>query len=69
MQPHQERVVKEKAELDEKLSKLRLFFTSPTFSTVNVEEQDRLKRQEEAMHTYSEILGERINGFEQSATA
>ena len=38
MQPHQERVVKEKAELDEKLSKLRLFFTSPTFSTVNVEE-------------------------------
>lgn len=69
LQPHQERVVKEKAELDEKLSKLRLFFTSDTFAMVNVEEQERLRRQESAMHTYSEILGERIDRFERSATA
>jgi hypothetical protein len=63
MKPHEERVVKEKEELDEKLSKLRLFFTSETFGEVNANEQARLKRQEEAMNTYSEILGERIAAF------
>lgn len=63
MQPHQERVVQEKADLDEKLSKLRLFFTTSTFVGLDEAEQDRLRSQEGAMHTYSEILGERIAAF------
>ena len=63
MQEFQERVVKEKAELDEKLAKLRLFFTSEIFYTLSDEEQERLNRQENAMTEYSEVLGERINAF------
>jgi hypothetical protein len=63
MQPHQERVVLEKKELDDKLSKLRLFFTSHVFETLDSNEQSRLRRQENAMHDYSEVLGERIAAF------
>jgi hypothetical protein len=63
MQPHQERVVQEKKDLDEKLAKLRLFFTGDIFGTLDEDEQNRLKRQENVMHLYSEILGERIAAF------
>ena len=63
MQPHQERVVMEKKELDDKLSKLRMFFTSSVFGTIDSDEQNRLRRQENAMHDYSEVLGERIAAF------
>jgi hypothetical protein len=64
MQPHQERVVMEKKELDDKLSKLRLFFTNNIYSTLDLDEQERLRRQEDAMHNYSEVLGERIHAFQ-----
>jgi len=63
MQPHQERVVKEKEELDDKLSKLRLFFTHDIFKKLDEDEQDRLKRQEDAMNKYSDVLAERIAAF------
>jgi hypothetical protein len=63
MQPHQARVVNEKKELDDKLSKLRTFFTGQLFAGLPEDERTRLLRQEKAMHEYSDVLGERIASF------
>jgi len=63
MQPFQERVVQEKAELDEKIDKLVSFMNS-ALAVVPFEEWERLKRQYVAMTEYSLILGERIAAFE-----
>ena len=65
MAPHQERVVTEKAELDEKLSKLTAFTTmqNATFASLPNAEKARLIEQREVMERYSTILGERIAAF------
>ena len=67
LQPHQQRVVEEKRELDERLAKLVAFIeNNPTFnSTVLIEaERNRLRRQRVKMEELSQILGERIAAFE-----
>lgn len=65
MQPHQERVVAEKQELDEKLGKLRSFLVdSPIFRTLPEAEQLRLTHQYGVMLEYSAVLGSRIAAFE-----
>jgi len=61
--PHQQRVLDEKAELDDKLSKLSAFFSKATFEGLADDEQLRLRTQHVAMKTYSDILGERIAAF------
>jgi hypothetical protein len=63
MQPHQERVVQEKKELDEKLAKLASFGTTPLFDSLPADEQGRLNRQFSVMEEYSHILEERIAAF------
>ena len=64
MQPHQKRVVQEKAELDIKAKALSEFIgTNPVFDTIDPDEQERLKEQCEIMWQYSEILGARIDHF------
>lgn len=64
MQPHQQRVVDEKAALDLKREALRTFIAShPTFETLPVDEQNRLRRQHVAMVEYSDVLGERVAAF------
>lgn len=63
MAPHQERVVKEKAELDEKLEKLNEFGRGELFATLPSAEQERLIRQSKIMDQYSVVLGERIAAF------
>jgi len=63
MAPHQERVVAEKAELDEKLEKLNAFGKGEIFPTLPAEEQERLIRQSKIMDQYSVVLGERIAAF------
>ena len=64
MKPYQERVVAEKAELDEKLAKLTAFIEqTDTFSTLDTAEQDRLLAQMGVMGNYSRILGDRITAF------
>ena len=64
MQPHQLRVVEEKAELDKKAHALSEFIgLSPIFETLDPAEQERLKEQNEIMWQYSEILGARIAAF------
>ncbi len=63
MQPHQERVVIEKAELDDKRQKLTAFIGGTVWRGLAEVEQSRLNRQLEAMTLYSNILGERIAAF------
>lgn len=61
--PHQQRVVDERDELDEKLLKLIAFFSTPTFAQLPAEEQDRLRMQVKFMDGYSTILQQRIEAF------
>ncbi len=63
MKPHEERVVKEKQALDQKLDGLGAFLVGDVFRGVPVEEQVRLRFQHWIMQKYSEILGERIAAF------
>lgn len=63
--PHQQRVIDEKRELDDKLQKLTTFISSEKFTIVvpDEAERSRLVCQEEMMRDYSAILGERIASF------
>ena len=63
LQPHQERVVKERAELDEKIGKLYPFSEGKLFQSLDKAEQDRLTRQYGVMKRYRDILDERIAVF------
>lgn len=61
--PHQQRVVDEKAELDEKMDKLTAFMDTPIFATVPAAEQERLVMQLMHMGSYTAVLHERIAAF------
>lgn len=64
MPPHQQRVVDEKKELDEKLDKLKAFIeTNPIFNNLPDDERGRLGRQFDVMEEYSRILSQRISAF------
>lgn len=63
MQPHQERVVTEKKELDGNRERLTSFIGGDIYRTLDKTEQSRLNRQLEAMTLYSNILAERIAAF------
>ena len=63
MAPHQQRVIDEKAELDERLAKLKDFFLTDIFINIPMRERMRLERQATVMQHYSNILGERIAEF------
>ena len=64
MQPHQQRVVDEKTELDTKAKALSEFIgNNPIFENIEPDEQERMKEQCEIMWQYSEILGKRIAAF------
>lgn len=62
--PHQQRVIDEKRELDEKRLKLASFFSTPTYLNLDIMERSRLTKQGHAMSVYSDILGERIAAFD-----
>jgi hypothetical protein len=61
--PYQQRVVTEKAELDEKLAALTTFTGTESFRALPEEEQILLLQQGVAMRTYSDILAARIERF------
>lgn len=64
MQPHQLRVVDEKAELDKKLEALGVFIEQNAFfDGLDDAEKSRLRIQRCVMESYSTILGERIAAF------
>lgn len=60
--PHQQRVVEERQELEERLAKLRQFLSAEICLSLPL-----LARQERAMTEYSEILADRINLFLRSS--
>ena len=64
MQPHQERVLHEKEELDQKIQKLTAFVGGTIFASLDDAERSRLSIQLQHMNGYSEILGQRIAAFE-----
>lgn len=64
MLPHQQRVVEEFAQLDERLEKLRTFIdSSPVFATLTDAERVRLRVQADYMAGYARVLTERIGVF------
>jgi len=63
MEAYQERVVKEKSELDERLCKLADFLWTAPFEVLPGPERHRLIEQAELMHQLSEVLGQRIAAF------
>lgn len=65
MQPHQQRVVDELVELQEKIIKLDNFISSENFEKIVVdkEERHRLIAQLGYMRQYASVLIERIDNF------
>jgi hypothetical protein len=63
MLAHEERVVQEKQELDDKIEKLSSFLLGQVFENLPDAEQERLDRQIVIMKDYSAVLGERIASF------
>jgi len=63
IQPHQQRVVDEKEQLDIKIDALKVFFSNPIFLGLDEVEQDRLHCQYQIMKAYSAILASRIKAF------
>ena len=63
MQPYQQRVIDEKAELDAKLEKLRVFIGGGLFAELLDDAKRRLYRQFHAMGDYSDALNDRILAF------
>lgn len=63
MEEFQQRVVDEKAELDDKRSRLEPFLSSNRFQTLPAEERDRMTEQAKIMSDYSDVLRRRIAAF------
>jgi len=63
MEAHQQRVVDEKAALDEKLNALSNFLGSDIDVPLNEGEFERMEKQRVIMTDYSNVLGERITAF------
>jgi hypothetical protein len=64
LQPHQQRVVDEKSELDVKIVALTAFiYGNPLHAGLDMDEQDRLAAQLSVMAEYSDILAARIYNF------
>ncbi len=62
--PHEQRVVEEKRELDEKISKLAAFIASTqTFAGLDPRAQELLRQQGSQMIAYSDTLASRIAWF------
>lgn len=61
IQQYQQRVIDEKTELDEKLTKLIGFFDTSIYKNLPEDEQRRLREQSEHMSNYSAVLGARIS--------
>lgn len=64
LQPHQQRVVDEKADLDDRRQKLQAFLLAdPRAVAMDEAEKSRMERQYAAMSLYSDVLAERIDAW------
>ena len=61
MQPWQDRLIQERNDLYEKLTKLVLFKETPIFKNLPDDDKLLLARQQAAMNKYLEALDDRIN--------
>lgn len=64
LQPHEIRVVQERNELMEKITKLHDFMNRGFYQTLDKETQDNFEEQETLMKKYADVLLKRINRFE-----
>ena len=64
LQPHEVRVVEERAELMDKITKLHTFMASKSYQTLDTTVQWYFEEQEKSMKRYSDVLLKRINRFE-----
>lgn len=64
LQPHEQRVVAEHAELAERLGKLQVFTASDACKALGHRRESMLLRQQEVMTTYLGVLAERIDDFD-----
>lgn len=64
LQPHQERVIAERAELHEKIARLDAFIRSDRFTAVDIHEQVRMTMQLHFMLKYRQCLDARIEAFQ-----
>lgn len=60
---HQQRVIMERDELADKITKLAAFLPTPTYQRLGDEEQTRLANQLDAMRLYCAVLNQRIDAF------
>lgn len=63
MQPYQQRVVDEKAELDTKITALNNFIPTQNFTSLDSDNKTLLVTQLNTMREYSNILADRISLF------
>jgi hypothetical protein len=63
MKPHEQRVVLEQQDLEEKIQKLDAFALTDVFKMLPVEDRCLLTKQASVMREYSAILIDRINRF------
>lgn len=63
LQPHQQRVVAELAQLEDRVNKLEAFLATPLFAGLPEDEQQLLKMQADAMVLYMGILNTRVTKF------
>ncbi len=61
--PHHQRVIAERAALEDKISKLRKFVTTDLFSGLQRDDQTLLFQQLAAMNNYASVLDIRIERF------
>jgi hypothetical protein len=61
MEPHQQRVVDEQAQLKERIDKLANFINARPFAQLPVAEAALLLKQLQAMHLYNAALVDRID--------
>lgn len=63
LEPYQQRVVEERRDLEDKLSKLTTYLMTPAAKSLRIAERNLLIDQARIMREYSYILGERISLF------
>lgn len=63
LQPHQQRVVDESNEVNDRAKKLAQFQQTDVFAGLDEAEQKRLNRQMHIMELYCDVLRERIEAF------
>ena len=63
LQPHQQRVVEERTELEDKFGKLQAFITGAKFASAPDAEQGRLVLQHHIMTALALVLEQRIAAF------